>query len=84
MENDELYLSVRDVCAEVLGVSVESVTPGSSLRDDLDADSLDVAELAMALEDKVGGSLSEEKMKDVVTVSDAVDLVRQSLSAAAS
>jgi acyl carrier protein len=84
MENDELYLSVRSVCAEVLGVPVESVTPGSSLRDDLDADSLDVAELAMALEDKVGGSLSEQKMKDVVTVSDAVDLVRQSLSAAAS
>lgn len=84
METDELFLTVQAVCAEVLGVPVESVTPASTLRDDLEADSLDVAELAMALEDKVGGSLPEQKMKEVVTVSDAVDLVRQSLSAAAS
>lgn len=84
METDELYLTVRAVCAEVLGVPADSVTPDSKLRDDLEADSLDVAELAMALEDKVGGSLPEEQMKEVVTVSDAVELVRRSMSAAAS
>jgi acyl carrier protein len=76
MEIEEIFQATTEVCAEILGVSEDSVTPSASLRDDLDADSLDFAELAMALEDRTGVHIPDGGFADVKTVQDVVEVVR--------
>lgn len=75
---------MQEACVEILGVTPEAVTPEALLRDDLGADSLDFAELVMALEDKLGITIPEGQMKGLQTVADAVDLIESNLSPAAS
>jgi acyl carrier protein len=84
MNRDDIFKAVVDACTEILGVSEDAVTPDAVLRDDLEADSLDVAELTMALEDRVAVSIPDQALKSATTVSDILDLIEQHLSAAAS
>jgi acyl carrier protein len=84
MSREDLFQTVSEVCAQILGVPRESVTPEASLREDLEADSLDFAELVMALEDRTGVTIPEGQFKTVRTVSDALDLIEQHLAPAAS
>lgn len=76
MDTEEIFQATREVCAEILGVSRDVVTPSALLRDDLGADSLDFAELAMALEDRTGVSMPNSGFADVKTIQDVVDAVR--------
>jgi acyl carrier protein len=63
-------------CAvDVLGVEAAKVTPDARFGDDLKADSLDLVELVMALEEEFDISVDEEELKDVATVGQAYDLV---------
>ena len=67
-------------CAvEVLSVDEAVVTPEASFADDLDADSLDLVELVMALEEEFDISVEEEELEGVAKVSDAVALVESKL-----
>jgi len=71
-----------------LAVQVLSVEPGqvqrdASFADDLDADSLDLAELVMALEDEFDITVEEEELADIKTVGQAIDLVEGKLGASA-
>ena len=67
-------------CAvEVLSVDEAAVTPEASFADDLDADSLDLVELVMALEEEFDISVEEEELEGVAKVSDAVALVESKL-----
>ncbi|MDX3225001.1 acyl carrier protein [Streptomyces sp. ME19-01-6] len=84
MNRDDLFKAMVEACTEILGVSEDAVTPEAVLRDDLEADSLDLAELTMALEDRVGVSIPEQDFKRVTTVSDTLDLIERHLSPAAS
>lgn len=76
MDTTEIYQAVSEVCAEILGVSPDAVTASALLRDDLGADSLDFAELAMALEDRTGVSVPNGGFANVKTIQDVVDAVR--------
>jgi acyl carrier protein len=76
MDTEEIYQAVSEVCAEILGVSPDAVTASALLRDDLGADSLDFAELAMALEDRTGVSVPNGGFAHVKTIQDVVDAVR--------
>ena len=69
----------RDCAVEVLAVDAEQVTPEASFADDLDADSLDLVELVMALEEEFDISVDEEELEDVTTVAHAIQLVESKL-----
>jgi acyl carrier protein len=73
--NDELYARFRTCAVEVLSVDADKVVPEAKFGDDLDADSLDLVELVMALEEEFGIEVPEEDLEGVETVGQAYDLV---------
>jgi acyl carrier protein len=72
---DQVFAKVREHLAGELRVSAAEIADGTRFRDDLDADSLDLYELVMELEDTYGISVSEEEAGRIETVGDAVDFV---------
>ena len=77
MERDEVLKLVREHLSTELEVAPEKIKPETRFREDLDADSLDLYELVMELEDRYGVSVSEEQAARIKTVGDAVDFVLQ-------
>ena len=65
----------KPLAVHVLSVDADKVTPEASFADDLDADSLDLAELVMALEDEFDITVEEEELEGITTVQHALDLV---------
>lgn len=63
---------VKEIVAESLGADIASITEESKFNDDLGADSLDLFELAMALEEEYGVEIPTEELEKIVTVGDAV------------
>jgi acyl carrier protein len=83
MERTELEGKVCKILADNLSVPEDDVTPESRFQEDLDADSLDLVEAVLALEEEFGVSIPEEEMEGVKTVGQAVDLVAQKIGASA-
>ena len=83
MERDEVLSALREVAVEVLSVEPDSVVEEASFKEDLDADSLDLVELVMGLEERFDISVPEEDLENVGTVGQAVDLVLAKLAAKA-
>jgi acyl carrier protein len=77
MDRDEVMSLVRKHLAEELEVDLERISEGTRFKEDLDADSLDLYELVMELEDTYGISVSEEQAAEIRTVGNAVDFVVQ-------
>ncbi|HEY5698714.1 MAG: acyl carrier protein [Acidimicrobiales bacterium] len=77
--SDDLFERFKGHAVTVLAVDADKVTLEANFADDLDADSLDLVELVMALEDEFDVSIEEEELEGVTTVSQAVDLVRSKL-----
>lgn len=75
MERPEVLSAVREAAVEVLGVSGDSVVEEASFKDDLEADSLDLVELVMALEERFEVTIPEEELGEIATVGQAVDVV---------
>jgi acyl carrier protein len=75
MERDEALAAIRDVAVEVLSVQPDDVVETARFAEDLDADSLDLVELVMGLEERFDVAIPEEDLEGVATVGDAVDLV---------
>jgi acyl carrier protein len=75
MEREEALVVIRDVAVEVLSVEPDAVVEGARFKEDLDADSLDLVELVMGLEEKFDVTIPEEDLEGVATVGQAVDLV---------
>jgi len=75
MNKDEVFNLVRDHLAEELEVDPARIADGTRFKQDLDADSLDLYELVMELEDHYGVSVSEEQAARIETVGDAVSFV---------
>jgi acyl carrier protein len=76
---DELYERFRKCAVEVLSVEPSQVVPEAKFGDDLDADSLDLVELIMALEEEFTIEVPEEDLEGVQTVGQAFDLVKSKL-----
>ncbi|MCI5869239.1 MAG: acyl carrier protein [Dorea sp.] len=66
---------IKSMIAENLGVNEDTITEASSFKDDLGADSLDLFELAMALEDEFGIEIPTEDLEQIATVGDVVEYI---------
>lgn len=76
MSNDQIFESVRAILVDQLGVDEEAVSMDSNFIDDLNADSLDIVELVMAMEQEFGVSIPDEEAERIKTVGDAVDFIK--------
>ena len=79
MDNTEAFDKFKQCAVEVLQVEPDKVKPEASFADDLDADSLDLVELVMALEEQFDISVDESELEGVQTVGQAFDLVNSKL-----
>jgi acyl carrier protein len=68
---------VKEIIAEQLGVSKEEVAPEASFIDDLGADSLDIVELVMAMEEEFDIEIPDEDAEKIQTIGDAITYVRE-------
>jgi acyl carrier protein len=83
MEREEALSALREVAVEVLSVDSATVQEDARFKEDLDADSLDLVELVMGLEERFDISVPEEDLDGVATVGQAVDLVMAKVAAKA-
>jgi acyl carrier protein len=74
---DETFSKVKKIIVEQLGVEDDQVEPAASFVDDLNADSLDLVELIMSLEEEFGMEISDEAAAKIQTVQDAVDYIHE-------
>ena len=81
MNQEEIFEKVKKIIVEQLGVAETSVTMEASFIDDLGADSLDIVELVMALEEEFDIEIPNEEAEKIVTVADAVEQIKNALNA---
>ena len=77
MTQEEIFEKVKGIIVEQLGVTEATVTAESSFIDDLGADSLDIVELVMALEEEFDMEIPDTDAEKVVTVGDVVDYIKE-------
>ncbi len=77
--SDDILDRFRKCAVEVLSVDADQITPTAKFGDDLDADSLDLVELVMALEEEFDISVDESELEGIETVQQAIDLVKSKL-----
>ena len=68
---------MKEIIAEQLGVEEDEITMESSFKDDLKADSLDLFELTMALEEEYDTEIPAEELEDIETVGDVIEYLRE-------
>jgi acyl carrier protein len=79
MDDQAAFDKFKQCAVEVLQVDPEKVTPGARFGDDLDADSLDLVELVMALEESFEVTVDETELEGIETVQQAFQLVTSKL-----
>ena len=67
---------MKEIIAEQLGVEEDEITPDTSFKEDLGADSLDTVELVMALEEEFDIEIPDEEAEKITTVQSAIDYVQ--------
>ncbi len=75
---------VKDIIIELLGADPAKITPEARFREDLEADSLDLVEMIMAIEEEFSGEISDEDAQKITTVGDAVNYIDTRLTPKAS
>lgn len=75
MDKVEILERIKDAVSRVTGISADDITPDSVLGEDLPADSLDLVEIIMSLEDNIGIDLNDDEVNAAKTVDDLADLI---------
>ena len=75
--NSEIFGKVKKIIADKLDIEEDKITPESSFLDDLGADSLDIVELIMELEEEFGIEIPDEDAEKIRTVADAVKYIEE-------
>ncbi len=68
---------VKELVAEQLGISKDKITENSNIIEDLGADSLDVIEMLMTLEDEYGITIPDDKISQIKTINQIVELIEE-------
>ena len=76
----DVFDRTKKIIVDLLGVDPAQVTPEARFREDLEADSLDLVELIMAVEEEFGGTISDEEAQQLKSVGDAVKYVEDKMS----
>jgi acyl carrier protein len=77
LDREEILGKIQESTADRLGVDEGDVTSDASFREDLEADSLDLVELIMELEEQFGMEIPDEEAEKITTVEEAVDYVME-------
>lgn len=77
MNTDEIFDKIKEIIIEQLGVNEDAVSTESSFIDDLGADSLDIVELIMALEEEFDIEIPDTDAEKIVTVGDVVEYIKE-------
>ena len=77
MSSEEVFDKVKEIIVEQLGVAETAITPDASFIDDLGADSLDIVELIMALEEEFDMEIPDADAEKIVTVNDVVEYIKE-------
>ena len=77
MNTEEIFDKIKEIIVEQLGVTEDAVTTESSFIDDLGADSLDIVELIMALEEEFDIEIPDTDAEKIVTVGDVVEYIKE-------
>jgi acyl carrier protein len=80
MSNDDVIQKVHDIIAENLGVKRSEVVSSASFIEDLNADSLDIVELVMAIEKDFDIEIPDDEAEKIVTVQNAIDYIVANVS----
>ena len=78
MADKSIEQRVKDIIVEQLGVNADQVTPEAKFVEDLGADSLDIVELVMALEEEFGNEIPDEEAEKLQTVGDVIKHIEES------
>ena len=79
MTPEEIFDKVKEIIIEQLGVAESAITNEASFIDDLGADSLDIVELIMALEEEFDLEIPDTDAEKVVTVGDVVEYIKDNV-----
>ena len=79
MSSEEIFDKVKEIIIEQLGVTESSITMEASFIDDLGADSLDIVELIMALEEEFDLEIPDSDAEKLVTVGDVVEYIKDNV-----
>jgi acyl carrier protein len=75
MPSPEMVERLKKIVAEQLGVEESKITPTARFTDDLNADSLDLVEMIMSLEEEFGVEIPDEDAEKIISVQDAIDYI---------
>ena len=79
MSPEEIFDKVKEIIIEQLGTQEDAITPEASFVDDLGADSLDIVELIMALEEEFDLEIPDGEAEKVVSVNDVVEYIKENV-----
>ena len=77
VEQSEIETRLRKIIVDNLGIDEAEVVPAANFVDDLNADSLDLVELIMSLEEEFGIEISDEEAEKLRTVGDAIEYIQE-------
>ncbi|MGB3160424.1 acyl carrier protein [Carnobacterium sp.] len=80
MSQNETFEKIKKIIVERFGIDEEKVTEEMTFKDDLGADSLDIVELVMELEDVFGTEISDDDAENISSVGDAVKYININLN----
>jgi acyl carrier protein len=81
--SQDIFAQVKKIVTEQLEVEADKITPQASFAEDLGADSLDIVELVMALEENFDIEIPDEAAEKITTVQEAVDYIESQVAAKA-
>lgn len=80
MTREEIFQQLRENIVEMFGLPEDKITEESKIRDDLDLDSIDIADLTIRVKNQLGGQFSQKYFSRVSTIGDVVDAVHMLLT----
>lgn len=77
MAKEEIFDKLKELVADQLGVEEDEVTMEATMQDDLGADSLDLVDLVMSVEEEFGVKVADEDLENIKTIGDIVNYIEE-------